>query len=86
MLDQIAALFDIDPSSWEEITAGTHYRHRLRLGRSMLLHAMHVLRDAGAAHVTVACLGAPGHPNALGLYQSVGFRPFTRDANVIKPA
>jgi hypothetical protein len=43
-------------------------------------------RDAGATHMTVACLGAPGHPKARGLYYGVGFRPFTRDAPLIKPA
>jgi hypothetical protein len=34
--------------------------------------------------MTVACLGAPGHPQARGLYYSVGFREFTRDAPLIK--
>jgi GNAT superfamily N-acetyltransferase len=66
---------------------GTHpgFR-RLGLGRAMLLHGMHLAREAGAAHMTVVCLGAPGHPNARELYYSVGFRPFTRDAPLIKPA
>ena len=56
---------------------GTHpdYR-RLGLGRAMLLHGMHLARAAGATHMTVACLGAPGHPKARGLYYSVGFREF----------
>jgi GNAT superfamily N-acetyltransferase len=64
---------------------GTHpdYR-RLGLGRAMLLHGMHLVRQAGASHMTVACLGAPGHPKARGLYYSVGFRKFTRDAPLIK--
>ena len=64
---------------------GTHpdYR-RLGLGTAMLLHGMHLARDAGATHMTVACLGAPGHPQARGLYYGVGFRPFTRDAPLIK--
>lgn len=64
---------------------GTHpgYR-RLGLGRAMLLHGMRLARDAGAAHMTVACLGAPGHPRARGLYYSAGFREFTRDAPLIK--
>jgi hypothetical protein len=52
----------------------------------MLLHGMHLVRDAEATHVTVACLGAPGHPEARELYYRVGFRPFTRDAPLIKPA
>ncbi|MFF0227926.1 GNAT family N-acetyltransferase [Streptomyces sp. NPDC004629] len=64
---------------------GTHrdYR-RLGLGRAMLLHGMRLARAAGATHMTVACLGAPGHPQARGLYYSVGFREFTRDAPLIK--
>ncbi|MFF2851767.1 GNAT family N-acetyltransferase [Streptomyces sp. NPDC058001] len=64
---------------------GTHpdYR-RLGLGRAMLLHGMRLARAAGAQHMTVACLGAPGHPGARGLYYSVGFREFTRDAPLIK--
>jgi hypothetical protein len=44
-----------------------------------------ISRAAGATHVTVACLGAPGHPSARGLYYGVGFREFTRDAPLIKP-
>jgi GNAT superfamily N-acetyltransferase len=65
---------------------GTHpdYR-RLGLGTAMLWHGMHLARDAGATHMTVACLGAPGHPNARGLYYGVGFRPISRDAPLIKP-
>ncbi|MFG2887470.1 GNAT family N-acetyltransferase [Streptomyces sp. NPDC048297] len=64
---------------------GTHpaYR-RLGLGRAMLLHGMHLARDAGARHMTVACLGAPGRAEARGLYYSVGFRKFTRDAPLVK--
>jgi GNAT superfamily N-acetyltransferase len=64
---------------------GTHpgYR-RLGLGRAMLLHGMHLARAAGATHMTVACLGAPGHPGARGLYYSVGFRELSRDAPLIK--
>ena len=66
---------------------GTHpgYR-RLGLGTAMLLHGMHLARDAGATHMTVACLGAAGHPQARGLYYGVGFRRFTRDAPLIRPA
>jgi hypothetical protein len=58
----------------------------------MLWHGMHLAREAGATHMTVACLGAPGHPQARGLYYGVGFRLyygvgfrlFTRDAPLIK--
>jgi hypothetical protein len=50
----------------------------------MLLHGMHRARAAGATHATVACLGAPGHPKARGLYYSLGFRELSRDAPLIK--
>jgi len=64
---------------------GTHpgYR-RLGLGTAMLLHGMHLARAAGATHMTVACLGAPGHREARGLFYSVGFRELSRDAPLIK--
>jgi GNAT superfamily N-acetyltransferase len=64
---------------------GTHRDYRRRgLARAMLLHGMRLARAAGAAHMTVACLGAPGHPQARGLYHSVGFREFTRDAPLVR--
>jgi GNAT superfamily N-acetyltransferase len=64
---------------------GTHPDHRrLGLGKAMLLHGMHLAREAGANHMTVACLSAPGHPRARGLYYSVGFRKFTQDVPLIK--
>jgi len=64
---------------------GTHrdYR-RLGLARAMMLHGMQLAREAGATHATVVCLGAPGHPGARGLYYSVGFGEFSRDAPLIK--
>ncbi len=66
---------------------GTHPDYRRRgLGRAMLLHGMHQARAAGATHMTVACLGAPAHPKARGLYYSVGFRELSRDAPLIKTA
>jgi len=55
------------------------------LGTAMLLHGMHLARAAGATHMTVACLGAPGHPGGRGLFYSVGFRELPRDAPLIKP-
>jgi GNAT superfamily N-acetyltransferase len=65
---------------------GTHPDYRRRgLARAMLLHGMQLARAAGATRMTVACLGAPGHPQARGLYDSVGFRELTRDAPLIKP-
>ncbi|MGK5630275.1 GNAT family N-acetyltransferase [Streptomyces sp. URMC 123] len=64
---------------------GTHPAYRRRgLARAMLLHGMRRARAAGATHATVACLGAPGHPQARGLYDSVGFRELSRDAPLIR--
>jgi GNAT superfamily N-acetyltransferase len=64
---------------------GTHPGYRRRgLARAMLLHGMDRARAAGATRMTVACLGAPGHPGARGLYYSVGFRELSRDAPLIK--
>jgi hypothetical protein len=45
---------------------------------------MRLARAGGATHATVACLGAPGHPKARGLYYGVGFRELSRDAPLIK--
>lgn len=77
-LDEVNKTVEFEP-------VGTHpdYR-RLGLGRAMLLHGMHLARAAGATHATVVCQGAPGHPEARGLYYSVGFREFSRDAPLIK--
>jgi ribosomal protein S18 acetylase RimI-like enzyme len=79
-LDEVNKTVEFEP-------VGTHpgYR-RLGLGRAMMLHGMHRARAAGARHATVACLGAPGHPNARGLYFGVGFRELSRDAPLIKTA
>lgn len=64
---------------------GTHpdYR-RLGLARAMMLWGMQLARAAGAAHATVVCLGAPGHPRARGLYRGLGFRELSRDAPLVK--
>ncbi|WP_436498669.1 GNAT family N-acetyltransferase [Actinokineospora sp. HUAS TT18] len=77
-LDEVNRTVEFEP-------VGTHpdYR-RLGIGRAMLLHGMRLARAAGATHATVACLGAPGYPNALGLYTGVGFRELSRDAPLIK--
>jgi GNAT superfamily N-acetyltransferase len=66
---------------------GTHPDWGRRgLGRALLLHGMHVVRDAGAREVTVACLGAPKHPGARNLYYSVGFEVLNRDLAHVKRA
>ncbi|MFG1809647.1 GNAT family N-acetyltransferase [Streptomyces sp. NPDC049040] len=79
-LDEANATAEFEP-------VGTHpaYR-RLGLARAMLLHGMRLVRAAGAARATVACLGAPGHPRARGLYHGVGFREVARDAPLIRTA
>ncbi|MES4888710.1 GNAT family N-acetyltransferase [Streptomyces sp. NPDC096012] len=77
-LDEVNRTAEFEP-------VGTHPAYRRRgLGRAMLLHGMRVARAAGARHTTVACLGAPGHPAARGLYHGVGFRELSRDAPLIK--
>jgi len=64
---------------------GTHPGYRRQgLGTAMLLHGMHRARAAGATHMTVACLGAPGHPQARGLYYGIGFKELSREAPLIK--
>ncbi|MFF1282849.1 GNAT family N-acetyltransferase [Streptomyces sp. NPDC058299] len=77
-LDEVNRSAEFEP-------VGTHpdYR-RLGLARAMLLHGMHRARAAGATHATVACLGAPGHPEARGLYYGLGFRELSRDAPLIR--
>lgn len=79
-LDEVNETVEFEP-------VGTHpgYR-RLGLGRAMMLHGLHRARAAGARHATVACLGAPGHPRARGLYHGVGFREISRDAPLLKTA
>jgi ribosomal protein S18 acetylase RimI-like enzyme len=65
---------------------GTHRDFRQQgLGQALMLHGLHVARAAGATHATVACAGAAGNP-ALRLYESVGFREFTRDLELSKSA
>jgi ribosomal protein S18 acetylase RimI-like enzyme len=79
--------FDEANKTAEFEPVGTHpgYR-RLGLARAMMLHGMHRARAAGAAHMTVVCLGAPAHPAARALYYGLGFRELSRDAPLIKPA
>jgi ribosomal protein S18 acetylase RimI-like enzyme len=79
-LDEVNKTAEFEP-------VGTHpdYR-RLGLARAMMLHGMHLARAAGATHMTVVCLGAPGHPAARGLYYGLGFRELSRDAPLIKTA
>jgi GNAT superfamily N-acetyltransferase len=65
---------------------GTHpgYR-RLGLGTAMLLHGIHLARGRGHPHDSRLSGGARA-PAGAWLYYRAGFRPFTRDAPLIKPA
>ena len=77
-LDEVNKTAEFEP-------VGTHPAYRRQgIGTAMLLHGMHLARAAGATHVTVACAGAPGRPQARGLYYKVGFRKLTQDAPLIK--
>lgn len=78
-LDQVNRTAEFEP-------VGTHpdYR-RLGIGTALLRHGLQLAREAGATHMTVACLGAPGHSAARRLYYGVGFRPFTRSAPLLRP-
>ena len=79
-LDEVNRTAEFEP-------VGTHPAYRRRgLARSMMLHGMHLARAAGANHMTVVCLGAPGHPSARALYYGLGFRELSRDAPLIKTA
>lgn len=65
---------------------GTHQGYRRQgLAQALLHFGMWQARQAGATRMLVACLGAPAHPAAWGLYHGVGFRAFTRDLPHVKP-
>lgn len=58
---------------------GTHADHqRLGLGRAVNLFALHRLREEGATLALVACRGDAAYPIPSKLYESVGFREFSR--------
>lgn len=66
---------------------GTHAGYRRRgLGQALLRHGMRRAGEAGATRMIVACLGAPAHTAARGLYYSVGFETFTREMPHLKLA
>jgi GNAT superfamily N-acetyltransferase len=72
-------------AEFEPVGTDPDFRRR-GLGRALLLHGMHVVRDAGATEVTVACVGAPKRPAARNLYYSVGFEVLNRDLVHVKRA
>lgn len=54
---------------------GTHPNHRRKgLGKAVVLHAMHQMKDAGMQWATVANEGSNEASRAL--YQSCGFKPW----------
>ena len=64
---------------------GTHPDFRRRgLSAALLLHGMRLARVAGAVTMFVACEGAPSNPGPKALYESVGFRPISRDLPMVK--
>lgn len=76
-LDEVNRTAEFEP-------VGTHRGFRRQgLSQAMLLHGMHMACKAGATHMTVPCLGSPGNA-ALRLFESVGFREFTRDVELLK--
>jgi len=50
-----------------------------------MLQGMLLAEQAGAVEATVVSDGTPGN-GALRLYESVGFREYTRDVTLLKPA
>ena len=79
-LDEVTRTAEFEP-------VGTHQDFRRRgVGTALLLEGMRRAKAAGANRMMVACLGAPVHPSARGLYYGVGFREFTRDVPQIKLA
>jgi GNAT superfamily N-acetyltransferase len=76
--DEVSRTAEFEP-------VGTHREYRrLGLGTALLWFGMGLARKAGAERMFVACLGAPAHPSARGLYHGVGFRELTRDVPLIK--
>jgi predicted N-acetyltransferase YhbS len=71
-LDEVNGVGEFEP-------VGTHADHqRLGLGRAVNLFALHRLRDEGATLALVACRGDAAYPIPRKLYESVGFREFSR--------
>jgi ribosomal protein S18 acetylase RimI-like enzyme len=70
-------------AEFEPVGTDPGFRRR-GLGRALQLHGMRLARAAGARLMLVACLGAPAHPAARGLYRGVGFRPIGRDLPQIR--
>lgn len=64
---------------------GTHPDHRRRgLASAVSLHALHQLRAAGAETGLVGSRGDAAYPVPSLLYESIGFREFTRTLSYVK--
>jgi predicted N-acetyltransferase YhbS len=71
-LDDVNRVGEFEP-------VGTHADHQRRgLGRAVNLFALHRLRDEGATLGLVACRGDAAYPIPCKLYESVGFREWSR--------
>ena len=76
----VLAWFDEGASLGEFEPVGTDSRYRrLGLARAANLHAMRLLKAAGATHVAVACRGDDDYPAPWKLYESVGFKRLYND-------
>jgi len=79
--------FDEQNSVGEFEPVGTDPRFRGQgLGRSILLLAMQRFREAGAREMIVASRGDAGHPGPSKLYESVGFKQFSRQHWFVRPS
>lgn len=78
-LDDVNAVGELEP-------VGTHADHqRLGLGRAVCLFALGRLRDAGGSLALVACRGDAAYPIPCKLYESIGFREWTRTLAYSRP-
>ncbi|MFC6886901.1 MULTISPECIES: GNAT family N-acetyltransferase [Actinomadura] len=64
---------------------GTAPGHRRRgLASAAVLGALRAARALGADHARVAARGDDAYPSARATYQSLGFRPFTRNLSFVR--
>jgi GNAT superfamily N-acetyltransferase len=81
------AIIWLDPATGiaEFEPVGTHRAHRRQgLASALLLHGLHVARDAGATQMLVASLGADSRSAARDLYYGLGFRKISQDVPFIR--
>jgi predicted N-acetyltransferase YhbS len=75
----VLAWLDEENGVGEFEPVGTHADHQGRgLGRAVNLFALHRLREEGATLALVACRGDDAYPIPRKLYESVGFREWSR--------